>query len=410
MNDVLKNTLTLSDALRLMKPLRYNLMIKAVGPLCNLNCHYCYYLDKYRLFRENHILPMDLLENVVKDYMKTNAAEEVVFNWHGGEPLMAGLDYYKEVMRLQKKYQGDKKIFNTLQTNAILIDDDFASFFKDNGFLLGVSVDGPQDIHDAYRKGKNGEPTFNKVIKGIELLRSHGVEFNTMTTVNKASEGRGSEVYMFLKQMGSRYMQFMPVVEYVDSSNHVVPPDTHDSYLTSWSVDGLAYGEFMCDVFDCWVRNDVGSYFVNLFDSTLANWCGMETGCCAYSDTCGLNAVVEHNGDVYPCDHFVYPEYKLGNVSEMSVYEMVSSDKMTRFGIYKRNMLPKKCLGCDFLFACHGECPKHRFDKTATGETNLNYLCDGYRLFYSHVQPYMDKMKELLMNGHAPSEIMRIKM
>lgn len=406
MNDTLKNTLTLSDAIRITKPLRYNVMIKTVGALCNLNCHYCYYLDKSTFFHDNHIMPLDLLESVIKSYIETNAADEIVFNWHGGEPLIAGLDYYKNVVKLQNKYKSNKKIFNTLQTNATLINADFASFFKDNNFLLGVSIDGPQYIHDKYRKEKNGAPTFNKVLKGIELLHRHNVDFNTMTTVNKSSEGRGLEVYHFLKQIGSHYMQFMPVVEYVDSLNHIVPPNTDKSCLASWSVDSAAYGKFMCEIFDYWVKNDVGTYFVNLFDSTLANWCGVESACCAYSDTCGLNAVVEHNGDVYPCDHFVYPDYKLGNVLEKSLYEMMTSNQMTRFGIYKRNALPPKCLKCKFVFACHGECPKHRFDKTEYGEVGLNYLCDGYSLFYSHVKPYMEKMKDLLINNHAPSEIM----
>lgn len=409
MNEILKNTLTLYDAIRIAKPLSFNLMIKTVGSMCNLNCHYCYYIDKSALFHDNYIMPLDLLENVIKNYIEVNSAEEVVFNWHGGEPLLAGLDYYKKVVKLQYKYRGNKKIFNTLQTNATLIDGDFASFFKDNNFLLGVSIDGPQDIHDKYRKDKNGNPTFNKVLNGIEWLHRYNVDFNTMTTVNKVSEGRGLDVYVFLKQIGSCYMQFMPVVEYVDSLNHIVPPNTNDSRLASWSVDSRSYGRFMCDIFDHWVKNDVGAYFVNLFDSTLANWCGVETGCCAYSDTCGLNAVVEHNGDVYACDHFVYPDYKLGNVLENSMREMMTSDKMTKFGIDKRNILPKKCLKCDLFFACHGECPKHRFDKTDEGELGLNYLCDAYRLFYSYVKPYMDKMKELLRENRSPSEIMGMK-
>lgn len=406
---MLKNTLTLSDAIRITRPVRFNLMIKTVGSLCNLNCHYCYYHDKSALYHDDHIMSLDFLENLIEDYIETNATENVVFNWHGGEPLLAGLDYYKKAVKLQNKYKGNKKIFNTLQTNATLIDNDFASFFKDNNFLLGVSVDGPQDVHDKYRKDKKSAPTFNKVLKGIELLHRYNVDFNTMTTVNKSSEGKGLEVYHFLKQIGSHYMQFMPVVEYMDSLNRIVPPDTNDSYLATWSVDSMAYGRFMCDIFDYWVKNDVGVYFVNLFDSTLANWCGVEGGCCAYSETCGLNAVVEHNGDVYPCDHFVYPNYKLGNLSDTSIYEMMTSDEMTRFGINKRNMLPEKCLKCDFLFACHGECPKHRFDKTDDGEPGLNYLCDGYKLFYSHVQPYMDVMKELLLKQRSPSDIMRIK-
>ena len=406
MNGILKNTLTLSDAIRMSKPLKFNLMIKTVGPMCNMNCRYCYYLDKSKLYNGNNIMPSDLLEKVVRDYIEASSADNVVFNWHGGEPLLAGIEYYENVVRLQNKYRGNKCIHNTLQTNATLLNTDFALFFKDNGFLLGVSIDGPSDIHDKYRRDKRGEPTFDKVIKGIGLLHRYGVDFNTMTTVNKASEGRGLEVYKFLKQLGSRYMQFMPVVEYVDASNYIVPPNTKDAKLASWSVNSLAYGRFMCDIFDYWVKYDVGTCFVNLFDSTLANWCGVECGCCVYSDTCGFNAVVEHNGDIYPCDHFVYQEYKLGNILEKPFYEFVSSDKMMSFCIDKRNMLPRKCLMCDFLFACHGECPKHRFDKTERGEDGLNYLCNGYGLFYSHVKPYMDEMRDLLIRQLPPSEIM----
>lgn len=408
MTDLLKNTLTLSDAVRLVKPLRYNIMIKIVGAMCNLNCHYCYYIDKSRLYKGNHIMPLNLLEKLIKEYIETNEADEVVFNWHGGEPLIAGLEYYKNIIKIQKKYSCNRKILNALQTNATLIDADFASFFKDNDFLLGVSIDGPQDIHDKYRIDKNGAPTFEKVIRGIELLHRYNVDFNTMTTINKASEGRGSDVYVFLKQIGSHYMQFMPVVEYVDVNNHIVPPGTYNSKVATWSVSATAYGQFMCEIFDYWVKNDVGRYFVNLFDSVLANYCNVESGCCAYAETCGLNAVVEHNGDVYPCDHYVYPNYIMGNIAEKSIYEIVASDVMSRFGINKRNNLPKKCLRCDSLFVCHGECPKHRFNKTDIGEEGLSYLCDGYRLFYSYVKPYMLKMRALLMENRSPSEIMRM--
>ena len=408
MNDILKKTLTLSDAIKISKPLKYNLMIKTVGSMCNLNCDYCYYLDKSALYHGVSIMSLDMLEKIIRNYVETNAAEELVFNWHGGEPLLAGLDYYKEITKLQNKYCGNKKICNTLQTNAVLVNEEFASFFKDNNFLIGVSIDGPQDIHDRYRKDKLGNPTFKKVIKGIELLHRHNVDFNTMTTINKASESRGLEVYLFLKQIGSQYMQFMPVVEYVNSLGRIVPPNYKEATLAPWSVESMAFGEFMCDIFDSWVKNDVGTYFVNLFDSTLANICGVECGCCAYSDTCGLNAVVEHNGDVYPCDHFVYPEYRLGNITENDIYEIVSSSQMVEFGINKRNLLPRKCFSCDFFHVCHGECPKHRFLKIDKTDKGLNCLCDGYRLFYAHIQPFMDIMRDLIMQQRSPSEIMRM--
>ena len=255
-------------------------------------------------------------------------------------------------------------------------------------------------------------------MEGINIMYRYGVEYNTMSTVNKASEGRGFEVYSFLKQLGSRYMQFMPVLEHIkypldisgkpqkSARPYIVDPSVEGAVIAPWSVSSMAYGRFMCDIFDYWILNDVGRFFVNLFDCTLANWCGVQPGTCAYAETCGGNSVIEHNGDLYPCDHFVYPEYKVGNISDTSLREMMTSSMQSKFGIDKRNGLPYKCLKCRYFFACHGECPKHRFNKTESGETGLSALCDGYRLFYSHVAPYMDKMKEFLLKGQAPARVM----
>ena len=403
---MLKNTLTLSDALRLSNPMRFNMMFKPVGAECNLGCSYCYYQDKVRLYDEHSYLSMDCLEKVIKEYIDINASEQIVFDWHGGEPLLLGLDYFKKIVEIQRKYRGNKHIYNTIQTNATLLTADFAAFFKENNFLVGVSIDGPQDIHDKFRKDKGGNPTFLKVMRGVELLHRYAVDFNTLTTISKAGEGRGLEVYSFLKNIGSHYMQFMPVYEYVDSKNNIVSPDDKQSALASWSVSPIEYGKFMCDIFDCWVRNDVGSYFVNLFDSTLANYCGMNPGTCVYSETCGANAVMEHNGDIYPCDHFVYPHYKLGNVKESSLREIVSSENATRFGIDKRNSLPAQCLRCEYYFACHGECPKHRFAMPDKNESGLNSLCEGLYYFFSHVDPYMQMMKNLILEGKDAKLIM----
>lgn len=403
---MLKNTLTLSDALRLSNPMRFNMMFKPVGAECNLGCSYCYYQDKVRLYDEHSYLSMDLIEKVIKEYIEINASEQIVFDWHGGEPLLLGLDYLKKIVEIQRKYRGNKHIYNTIQTNATLLTADFAAFFKENNFLVGVSIDGPQDVHDKFRKDKGGNSTFLKVMRGIELLHRCAVDFNTLTTISKAGEGRGSEVYGFLKNIGSRYMQFMPVYEYVDSKNNIASPDDKQSALASWSVSPIEYGKFMCDIFDCWVRNDVGSYFVNLFDSTLANYCGMNPGTCVYSETCGANAVMEHNGDIYPCDHFVYPRYKLGNVKESSLREIVSSENATRFVIDKRNSLPAQCLRCEYYFACHGECPKHRFAMSDKNESGLNSLCEGLYYFFSHVDPYMQMMKNLILEGKEAKLIM----
>ena len=399
---VLKNTLTLNDALRITEPLRFNLMFKPIGSVCNLNCDYCYYLDKAKMYSDNSVMSLNLIEKIIKEYIQINDNEQIVFDWHGGEPLLLGLDYFKNIIKLQNKYKGDKHIFNTIQTNATLLNGDFAKFIKDNDFLVGVSIDGPQDVHDKYRKDKGGCPTFIKVMKGIELLHRYNVDFNTLTTISKAGEGRGLEVYQFMKSIGSRFMQFMPVLEYVNPyDNSVVSPDEKNSVVTSWSVDPLEYGKFMCDIFDYWVRHDVGNYFVNLFDSTLANYCGVNPGTCVYSEICGANAVVEHNGDVYPCDHFVYPQYKIGNLNEYSLQEIMSSDMITRFGIDKRNSLPMKCFKCKYFKVCHGECPKHRF-----GDSGLNSLCDGLFCFYSHVESYMLKMKESVFERKEARHIM----
>ncbi len=408
MSKLLENTLTLSDAIRINKALRFNMMYKPIGAICNLNCSYCYYLDKASLYGEQSVMSFNLLNKIIREYIDVNDNEQIVFDWHGGEPLLLGLDYFKKIVEIQKKYQGNKLIYNTIQTNATLLDENFASFFKENNFLVGVSIDGSQSIHDKYRKDKGDDSVFFKVMRGVECLHKYNVDFNTLTTVNKASEGRGLEVYHFLKNIGSRYMQFMPVYEYINyADNKVVAPDADNAMLSPWSVDSLEYGKFMSDIFDYWVKNDVGNYFVSLFDSTLANYCGLSPGTCVYSETCGANAVVEHNGDIYPCDHFVYPDFKVGNVCDMSLKEIMSSDKILKFGVNKRNMLPNQCIRCKYYFACHGECPKHRFDITQNGEPGLNSLCKGLFFFFSHVDSYMIKMRTLLFEGKEAKLIMK---
>ena len=400
------DTITLSDAVRISGPLAFNIMLKPAGSLCNLDCHYCYYLDKAEIYGGcEPRMSLDMLEVCIRKYIEANDVPEVTFNWHGGEPLVMGLDFYRKAVALEQKYAGDKTVRNTLQTNGTLITQEWASFFRDNDFLIGISIDGPQDIHDKYRKDKGGAPTFEKVMHGLNILYRTGVSYNTMTTVSKSGEGRGLEVYNFLKSIGSHYMQFMPVVEHVKypegrngkpvkgARPYIVSPSAQGSVIARWSVDALAFGRFLTDIFDSWVLNDVGRYFVNIFDAALARWCGEMPGTCAYAETCGGNSIIEHNGDVYSCDHFVYPEYRLGNVLGDDLREMMTSAAQTKFGIGKRNALPVKCIRCDWRFACSGECPKHRFNRTESGETGLNALCEGYRMFYSHVAPYMEKMK-----------------
>jgi len=393
-------------------------MLKPAGSLCNLDCHYCYYLDKAGIYGgKEPKMSYEMLETVIKEYIAANDVDEVTFNWHGGEPLVLGLDFYKKAMELEFKYAEGKTLHNTIQTNGTLLNRDWADFFRENEFLVGISIDGPKDIHDKYRKDKGGFPTFDRVMRGISILREGGVQFNTMSTINRASQGRGLEVYQFLKTLGTAYMQFMPVLEHVkyplspsgkvlkNARPYIVDPSEEGATLAFWSVSAQGFGKFMCDIFDYWVRNDVGRYFVGLFDATLANWCGVQPGTCVYGQTCGGNSVIEHNGDMYPCDHFVYKKYLLGNITEKPIREMAESDAQTKFGIDKRNTLPSKCFKCKYLFACNGECPKHRFNKTEKGDTGLNALCEGYYKFYDHVAPYMDKMKALLSEKMSPSYV-----
>lgn len=402
----LKDTLTLQDAVKITGPQAFNIMIKPVGSLCNLKCHYCYYLDKAEIYggREPR-MSEQMLEHFVKEYIAANDVPEVFFNWHGGEPLLAGLDFYKKAIGFQRKYGEGKKIHNTLQTNGTLITREWAEFFRANGFLIGVSLDGPQKVHDAYRGGKGGASVFDRVIRGIMELYRAGVQYNIMATVNRQSEGKALEIYQFLKSAGTRFIQFMPVVEHV-KNGLIVSPETPGARLAPWSVSAVGFGRFLCDIFDHWVRNDVGKVFVNQFDAALACWCGVQPGICSMAETCGGNSIIEHNGDLYPCDHFVYADYKIGNVLETDLRTLMNSSKQVKFGIDKRSGLPQKCFRCRWFFACHGECPKHRFNTTDKGETGLNALCEGYEMFFSHIAPYMEEMKKLLMSGKPASGVM----
>lgn len=401
-----EKTLTLNDAVRLTGPASFNIMLKPAGSRCNLACKYCYYLDKADIYGGREpVMSDEMLETVVREYIAANEVPEVTFNWHGGEPLVLGLDFFRRAVELERKYAAGKKINNTVETNGVLLNQEWADFFAQNDFLVGISIDGPRDIHDKFRRDRGGAPTFDKVLHGVEILRSAGVEFNAMSTVNAASEGRGAEVYQFLKSLGTRYLQFMPVVEHV-KGGRIVDPSEPGAQIAPWSVSASAFGRFLCDIFDQWVRNDVGRYFVGQFDAALASWCRVSPGICAFGETCGGNAVIEHNGDVYPCDHFVYSKYKLGNIADNTIPEMMASDAMVRFGIDKRNSLPSACRQCQWRFACNGECPKHRFNRTERGETGLNALCAGYKMFYSHVAPYMDVMKQLLSQGLSPAGVM----
>ena len=381
-------------------------MVKPVGSLCNMRCKYCYYLDKAALY-DNHQPKMDdaLLENYIRANIEGNSSPVIAFAWHGGEPLLAGKEFFRKAVALQQKYGGGRTIENSIQTNGLLIDDEWCHIFRDNNFLVGVSIDGPESIHDAHRVDAGGQPTFARVMKGIERLYRNRVEYNTLTTINIHSEGRGAEVYNFLRQI-SVFMQFLPVAELL-CDGRVQSPESEGADIAPWSVSAKGFGKFMCDVFDIWVKNDVGRRYVQLFDATLALMVGVQPSVCSLCETCGSGLTVEHNGDVYCCDHFVYPEYKIGNIHTDRLADLAYCDRQFEFGVAKRALLPRECRHCKFYNLCHGECPKHRFICDNTGEYGKNYLCDGYRMFYEHTEGAMTQMKDLILAGKPAADIMK---
>lgn len=385
-----KEIFTLKDAQRRTGPRVFTTLVKPAGSMCNLNCRYCYYLEKAQLYGGvEPLMSPELLELYIKQYIEASEAETVEFCWHGGEPLMLGLDFYKRAMKLQRKYAGGREVHNSLQTNGTLVNEAWCRFFAENDFLVGLSIDGPEDIHDANRVNKGGRPTFDKVFQTVRLFQRCHVEFNTLSVVTRLSEQRGLEIYRFFRDVaGSRYMQFLPAADWLP-----------DGSYAPWSITAEGYGGFLCSIFDEWISHDVGSTYVQIFDATLANWCGVEPGICTMSETCGEGLAVEHNGDVYPCDHFVLPELKLGNIRETPLKELYESEKRLKFALEKRNTLPASCLRCEWFFCCHGECPGHRLH-------GKNELCGGLRAFFAHSAPAMERMRELLQSNRAPAEIM----
>ena len=409
----MKNIL-FTDALKLKRPNAFHVMLKPAGPSCNLNCTYCYYLEKKKLYPKMKDFKMsdELLEEFTKQFIEAHQVPIVTFSWQGGEPTLMGLDFYRKAIQLQKKYANGKTIDNAFQTNGILLNEDWCKFFNDNKILVGISIDGSEHNHDYYRMTASGRPTFKKVMKGIELLQKYKVEFNTLSCVNYYNVHFASETYRFLKSIGSVFLQFLPVVErksigQPENMLTLVANDYQKSAeVTEWSVNGKDFGKFLVTIFDEWVHNDVARHYVQIFDSTLANWVDEMPGICVFTESCGDALVMEHNGDFFSCDHYVYPEYFLGNITETPMIDMVKSQRQFDFGIDKRNKLPRFCLQCDVRFTCHGECPKHRFVKTPDGEPGLNYLCEGYRMFFHHVEPYMEYMAKELKNKRAPANVM----
>lgn len=388
------------------------IMTKPVGAICNLACDYCYYLEKSKLYQESpkHIMSDELLEKFIKEYIESQTMPQVLFTWHGGETLMRPLSFYQRAMELQRKYARGRTIDNCIQTNGTLLNDEWCRFFHDNNWLVGVSIDGPQEFHDEYRKNKQGKPSFMKVMQGINLLNKHRVEWNALAVVNDFNADYPLDFYHFFKEIGCRYIQFTPIVERIfrhDDGRHLAAVEEgNNEKLADFSVTPEQWGNFLCTIFDEWVKNDVGEYFIQLFDATLANWVGEQPGVCSLAKTCGHAGVMEFNGDVYSCDHFVFPQYKLGNIYSKTLVEMMYSDKQQQFGRNKFDSLPSQCKECQYLFACNGECPKNRFCKTASGEPGLNYLCKGYYQYFDHVAPYMDFMKKELLAERAPANIM----
>ena len=400
-------------------PLPFHIMTKPIGAICNLDCTYCYYLEKEKMYPagENFRMTDATLETYIREYIASQPGNEITFAWQGGEPTLLGLDFFRRVVELQEQHRSGKKVLNALQTNGTLLDDDWCRFFTDHNFLIGLSVDGPRELHDAYRVDKRQKPTFDRVMQGLSFLQKHKTQYNTLTVVNRKNSRHPLEVYAFLKSIGSTFLQFIPLVERNPSHaakemgfdlNLPPSPDHPEaaSPVTDWSVRAEDFGSFLVAIFDEWVRRDVGTTFVQLFDVTLGNHMHMGSSLCVFAETCGNALVMEHNGDVFSCDHYVYPDYRIGNINEGILGDMAGSDRQKKFGTDKRDTLPAYCRSCDVRHLCHGECPKHRFIKTPDGEPGLNYLCAGYKRFFHHVTPYMDTMARLISARRPPAELM----
>ncbi len=380
-------------------------MTKPGGAICNLDCTYCYFLSKELLYPGSRFeMAYDLLETYTKEYIAAQRVPEVTFAWQGGEPTLLGLEFYEHAVALQRKHRRPgMRIQNTLQTNGTLLDDAWCAFFGRHDFLVGLSVDGPERLHDAYRVNKGGKGSFNQVMRGLALLKKHRVDFNILTTLHAANAPYPLEVYHFLRdEVGARFMQFIPIVERANGTGFQEGTD-----VTDRSVTATQYGDFLSQIFDEWVRKDVGDVYVQMFDVALAAWVGMSPGLCVFEKTCGTALALEHNGDVYSCDHYVEPDYLLGNLQELPLLEMVASEKQRAFGQVKDDTLPQGCRDCEVRFVCNGGCPKDRILTTPDGEPGLNYLCAGYRSFFNYIGPAMQFMASELRQGRPPANIMR---
>ena len=386
-------------------------MLKPVGSACNLACQYCYYLEKELLYPNNKRSWMseETLETFIQQYFLAQTQPYVSFTWHGGEPLLRPISFYKKALKLQQKYGKGFYIENSLQTNGTLLTDEWCRFFKENNFLIGLSIDGPATVHDAYRQTLSGKGSFQKMLNGIRLLNKHGVEWNAMAVVNAQNVKDAATFYNFFKSINCHFIQFTPIVERLvphADGRCLASVNEQTQTMSPLSVTPEEWGAFLCDLFDLWIKEDVGTYYIQMFDATLANWVGQTPGLCTLSKSCGHASAMEHNGDVFACDHFVFPEYKRGNIHTQTITEMMYSPEQLQFGKNKWQSLPRQCKECSFLFACYGECPKNRFAIDAYGNKGLNYLCKGYKRFFAHVAPYMQFMKEQLEKELPPADVM----
>lgn len=400
-------------------PDTFHVMSKPSGAICNLDCKYCFYLDKEALFDRGARFRMsdEVLSAYIQQQIAAQRGSEILFAWQGGEPTLMGVDFFERAVALQRQYAGGRTVQNAFQTNGVLLDDAWGEFLKREKFLVGVSVDGPQPLHDLYRVDKGGKPTFARVMRGLAMLKKHGVDFNTLTVVHRENAKHPLEVYRFLKEIGSGFLQFIPLVERLPAAessarglSHAPPPTggIAETEVTEWTVRAPDYGEFLVSIFEEWVRQDVGKVFVQLFDVSLGLWMGQPSGLCLFRETCGDAVALEHNGDVFSCDHFVYPDYRLGNLLNTNLGDMVRGSQQRDFGAAKSSTLPAYCRSCDVRFACNGECPKNRFIHTPDGEAGLNYLCAAYQRFFRHVNPAMRGMAWLAQNRRPPAEIMTL--
>ncbi|NOZ48580.1 MAG: anaerobic sulfatase maturase, partial [Chloroflexi bacterium] len=391
-------------------PAAFHLLVKPTGAACNLDCAYCFYLDKALLYPDSKFRMSDeLLELYIRQLMAAQQTNEITIAWQGGEPALMGLDFYRRAVALAEKYRRPGVTFHhTIQTNGTLLTDEWCEFFKTHDFLIGISIDGPRKLHDTYRRDKGAGPTFDQVMRGLRCLQKHGVAYNVLTAVNRVNADYPLEVYRFLRdEAKTPWMQFIPIVERIN-------PDGRTLYQQGTTVSERSVlpeqlGRFLSVIFDEWVQNDVGRIFIQAFEAALANWLGApSSGICIFDETCGLALVMEHNGDVYSCDHFVEPHYLLGNIQEKHMIELVASPRQIKFGQDKRNALPRYCWECDVRFACHGGCPKNRFTETPDGEPGLNYLCAGYKTAFHHIDFAMKIMMQLLRRHHPAPEVMAI--